>query len=67
MARQVTRWRPDTCGCVVDFEWDSDVPEADRALVCVALEPCSEHPASGDLAADFQAVQEHNRAAHAEG
>ena len=67
MARQVTRWRPDTCGCVVDFEWDDETPEEERAFTCIAIEPCEQHPASGDLAVDFAAVQDHNRAANAEG
>ena len=31
MARlTVTRWSPDTCDCVIDFEWDRDLPVASR-------------------------------------
>lgn len=26
MKMQVTRWRPDTCGCILEYEWDSDLP-----------------------------------------
>lgn len=26
MALKVTRWSPDTCGCKIDIEWDTDNP-----------------------------------------
>ena len=28
--KHVTRWRPDTCGCVLEFEWDDAVPSEER-------------------------------------
>ena len=30
MSRCITRWAPDTCGCVVEFEWDNEVPVEQR-------------------------------------
>jgi len=27
----VTRWHPDTCSCVIDFEWDDTDPPTDRS------------------------------------
>ena len=27
---RVTRWSPDTCGCVLEFEWDDTQPESSR-------------------------------------
>lgn len=65
MARQLTRWRPDTCGCVVDFSWDSESAEDGRVHVAEAIEPCELHPPSGDLQADFAAILAHNRANNA--
>ena len=26
--KKITRWFPDTCSCVIDFEWDTDNPNA---------------------------------------
>lgn len=66
MAQHLTRWRPDTCGCVVVYGWDREQPEEVREHVAVAIEPCPLHPASGDLEADFAAILAHNRAANAE-
>jgi len=25
--KKITRWSPDTCDCVIDFEWDTDNPD----------------------------------------
>lgn len=30
MTKNVTTWTLNTCGCVVHYEWDGDVPDADR-------------------------------------
>jgi hypothetical protein len=27
---KATRWGPDTCDCIVEYEWDTDVAEANR-------------------------------------
>lgn len=27
---KVTRWSPDTCGCVLEYQWDTDDPELNR-------------------------------------
>lgn len=24
MSKQITRWRPDTCNCVLEYEWDNE-------------------------------------------
>lgn len=31
MAIKTTRWRPDTCACVVEYTWDTDDPEDTRS------------------------------------
>lgn len=28
--KHVTRWSPDTCGCVIEFEWDDEEPDETR-------------------------------------
>lgn len=30
MTLKTTRWKPDTCGCVIEYEWDSESPESVR-------------------------------------
>jgi hypothetical protein len=27
---QTTTWRPDTCGCIISYQWDDAVPQATR-------------------------------------
>lgn len=28
--KNITTWRPDTCGCVLQFEWDPEIPADER-------------------------------------
>ena len=42
MAKQITRWRLDTCGCVIDQEWDRTGPAA-RLLAMQAQTTCAAH------------------------
>lgn len=30
---KVTRWRPDTCGCIIDYSWDADDAARGREIV----------------------------------
>ena len=30
MSKCITRWSPDTCGCIVEFEWDNEIPVEQR-------------------------------------
>lgn len=30
MATNITRWSPDTCGCVIEYSWDSEASEDER-------------------------------------
>ncbi len=39
---RITRWNPDTCGCVIDLEWDDTAnPRLHRIG---AIVPCPAHP-----------------------
>ncbi|MBA7636425.1 hypothetical protein ES703_44043 [subsurface metagenome] len=33
--KQVTRWKPDTCSCVLDIEWDDEEPEGSHTIKAV--------------------------------
>lgn len=47
MAIHRTRWSPDTCGCVVDYEWDDADPAEGRAFTLVGV--VARCPAHGQL------------------
>jgi hypothetical protein len=40
---QVTRWKPDTCGCVIDYEWDDSLPLEEREIQVKSVVKCDEH------------------------
>lgn len=49
MATRVTRWSPDTCGCVLEYEWDDAVDVDARVHVpCAPVSVCSTHAVEAD-------------------
>ena len=55
-----TRWSPDTCGCVIEYEYDDTLPVESRELTPRSVEPCAFHRLDTDQAV-FDAVLEENR------
>lgn len=44
MAIQTTRWSPDTCKCVLEYDWDSSVPDNERVhTVARVIHACEFH------------------------
>lgn len=44
MVKRVTKWSPDTCGCVIHFAWDDSTSQEDRVHTFEAYEvKCAEH------------------------
>lgn len=44
MAKQITRWSPDTCSCVVEYEWDDSESEDVRThTINKIVEQCLFH------------------------
>lgn len=42
--KKITRWSPDTCGCVVEYNWDDAVSEAERVHTLSKVEKkCINH------------------------
>ncbi len=42
--KNTTRWSPDTCDCILEYEWDSELPQEER--VHIPLPPvkvCDDH------------------------
>ena len=39
------RWKPDTCGCVIEYEFDADLPDDQRIISSKNIEKgCIAHP-----------------------
>lgn len=46
---QTTRWTPDTCDCVIEYQWDDAVDPSVRVhTVYNILSACSDHPGTPD-------------------
>ena len=44
MAKHITRWSPDTCACVLDYEWDDELPQDQRThTILEVIKGCSHH------------------------
>lgn len=57
---KVTRWSPDTCGCVIDYQWDEKLPEKARVHQLKAvIKRCPAHQGLND-AEIFDALMEEN-------
>ncbi len=50
---RVTRWSPDTCGCVLEYEWDDTIPQEQRVhKFSKAINLCTYHKALAGKAYD---------------
>lgn len=62
MTIQTTRWSPDTCGCVIEFQWDDTVaPELRTHTHKSTIKACSAHTAQKDINTHFPTVLEENQ------
>ena len=62
MVLQVTRWTPDTCGCVIDLEWDDAVDPKDRVHTAKRiLKDCGAHGTRADKHDHLATVLEENQ------
>ncbi|GAH87731.1 unnamed protein product [marine sediment metagenome] len=58
--KQITRWSPDTCSCVLDIEWDDTEPESSRThTIKAVVSRCGSHQAGSDEGI-FKAVLSEN-------
>jgi hypothetical protein len=61
MSIQITTWRPDTCGCVIDFMWDDAVTPDQRTFTGTTTRThCSAHAHLRDATTHFDTLQEEN-------
>ncbi len=61
MAIQTTRWSPDTCGCVIDYQWDDAVAPASRVHTSSQIvTKCAFHAAAATHSALWSLLMEEN-------
>ena len=59
---KTTTWSPDTCACVIEFEWDEKVPSVSRVHTHKrTVKFCPEHAAVADGAPLFSTILSENR------
>lgn len=40
---KITRWKPDTCDCVLEYEWDTEEAEEVRTHTPIKVQSCAAH------------------------
>ena len=63
MSAHLNRWSPDTCGCVIEYEWDDSVPDDQRVHTSVnIIKLCDKHTILGlDKVNHYSGVLDENR------
>lgn len=58
---KVTRWSPDTCSCIIDYQWDDTLPNDQITLTPVNIvQRCTAHESLQDTNSVYDAVNEEN-------
>lgn len=59
---QTNRWGPDTCDCIIDYEWDDTLSDADRVhTVKQIVKRCEFHQALDDVTHYDTVLEENTR------
>ena len=53
-------WKPDTCDCEIEYEWDDSVTEASRVHTPVSIKRCSVHNDISVLADSYNTLLSEN-------
>jgi hypothetical protein len=61
MAKQITRWRPDTSDCIIDLEWDDTLPADERVFVAIKIENKPDHLSELSDSEAYQAILDENK------
>lgn len=60
--KHTTRWSPDTCDCVLEYEWDDVVPESERTHTPTSVvNTCSAHTSLSGVAGKYNQVLSENQ------
>lgn len=57
---KTTQWSPDTCGCTITYEWDTEQKEEERTHTISHATPCEYHIAHPTNHLLFNAVKKEN-------
>lgn len=63
MVIKITRWSPDTCGCTIDYEWDTEVPASERIHTLKEfIKICNKHRPSNTISSNniTESVHQHS-------
>lgn len=60
MAIQKTRWKPDTCDCVIDYVWNDQDPEDNTTHVVSNINKCAVHSTLATNNAVWDAIKVEN-------
>ena len=59
--KKITRWSPDTCDCVLEYEWDNELSGADRVHTPTNIvKYCEAHSLVRDKVQHYNFVHEEN-------
>lgn len=58
---KTTKWRPDTCSCVITYDWDDTLPEDERVHTLNTIQKCKHHDSLDDASAYDQVLNGENR------
>lgn len=60
--KHTTRWSPDTCECVLEYEWDDAVPENERTHTpTTMIRACSAHASISDVTGKYNQILSENQ------
>jgi hypothetical protein len=61
MTIKTTRWSPDTCDCIISYDWDDSVPAESRVHIANTIEKdCPEHSGLGTPDSFYNAILDEN-------
>jgi hypothetical protein len=61
MVIHTTRWSPDTCQCILEYEWDDSVPENQRTHTpATVVKKCTGHQPLPDINSVFNTLLDEN-------
>ena len=59
--KQTTTWHPDTCDCIINYEWDdTDPPETRVHTPTGIVKKCAFHQGTSDIKGHYDSVLEEN-------
>jgi hypothetical protein len=61
MTIQTTRWSPDSCQCIIEYQWDDSVPSTSRThTLANYIRKCSAHATQANDSTRWNTVLEEN-------